>query len=231
MTPATTVLICAGEPMLAALLGMLVEMAHHTAAYPEPGERPEDAVARVRPLLVVLLDGALDSARSDLFFAQAARRRVGVALFGAKQGATALSALARARRIPWFEAPIGLAEFRRVLDEAGSSEWWRDGEDRRGARPRRQSTPRAERTEDGTLVFLDRHGARWLVYDRRGADRRRGQRRGEQRGVVRARTPEPDRRVFVNEAGETWECALMAGEIERRTPTALERQLARATRI
>jgi hypothetical protein len=213
--------------MLAALLGMLAELVDYTPAFPIPGERPEDALARVRPLLVIVLDGTLDSARSDLFFAQAAKRRVGIVLFGGREQATTVAALAQARGVQWFEAPIGVADFQRVLGAAASSDWWKGGGERRGAQPRREPAPATDQTPDGTLVFLDRDGRRWLVYDRRGSDRRQGERRADDR----VQAPEPDRRLFVNESGETWECTLTDGEVDERSPAALERQLARAARV
>jgi hypothetical protein len=87
-TPAATtkVLILARESVIAALLGMLLELEAYEPVYPEPDERYEDAIRRVRPPLVVVLDGESEEARSDLFFARAAH------------GGGARGAVQRARR-------------------------------------------------------------------------------------------------------------------------------------
>lgn len=220
------VLICAEEPLLAALLGMLAELAGYEPLFPHAGERPEDALARTRPLLVILLDGTLDSARSDVFFSLAARRQVGVALFSGRENAPAVGAIADARGVVRFEAPLDVAEFRRVLKEAASTLWWRAGTERRGEQPRRQRAPTTDVTPDGTLVLLAR-GRRWLVYDRRGMERRRGDRREDGRATL----AEPDRRIFVDESGRSWECTLHDGELEERSASELEGQLARATPV
>ncbi|HEU4641184.1 MAG TPA: hypothetical protein VFS44_01930 [Gemmatimonadaceae bacterium] len=231
MARTSTVLICAEEPLIAALLGMLAEMAHYDPIFPAPDERPEDALLRVRPLLVVLLEGSLDAARSDLFFAQAAKRRVGVALFGRRGSAPTLAPLAEARGIPWLEVPTDAAQFRRVLETAATSGWWRRGGDRRRAPAGRREEPATERAPDGTLVYLDPEGCRWLVYDRRGGERRQGERRGTpEPGEHESAAAEPDVRMFVSERGEVWRCALATGELEDRTVGALARQLARAVR-
>lgn len=228
MARTSTVLICAGEPLIAALLGMLAEMAQYNPIFPEPDERPADALRRVRPLLVVLLEGSLEAAQSDLFFAQAAKRRVGVALFGRRGGAPALASLALRRGIPWLEVPTDPEQFRRLLDSAATSDWWRRGPERRRTRSERRTMPGTERAPDGTLVYHDQDGVRWFVYDRRSAERRRGERR---EGEGDAAAPARDVRLFVREDGETRRCVLdEEEELEDLTPAVLARQLARATR-
>lgn len=192
---------------------MLVELVGLVPAFAEAGERPEDALRRIRPLLVVLLDAELDAARSDLFFAHAAKRHVGLAVFGPTGSEARLASIARARGVPWLEVPGTSDAFADLLERAAAAEWWRSGTDRRRA-------PDVERTADGALIFVDREGRRWQVYDRRGAQRRRD----ESAEVSR---------TFVADTGERWECALQAGESDAATPPsadALERQMARATR-
>lgn len=192
---------------------MLVELVGLMPAFARIGEQPEDAVRRVRPLLVVLLDAELDAARSDLFFARAARRHVGLAVFGPGGSGRKLGAVARARGVPWLEVPAGPNAFAELLERAAATQWWRSGPDRR-------QPPAVDHDPDGTLVFVDRDGQRWRVYDRRGAQRRREE--------------EPSvSRTFVGESGERRECAL--GQRERHDsgiPTAadLEEQMDRATR-
>ncbi|HEX6536835.1 MAG TPA: hypothetical protein VF041_19770 [Gemmatimonadaceae bacterium] len=225
MARTSTVLICAGEPLIAALLGMLAEMAQYDPIFPEPNERPEDALLRVRPPLVVLLEGTLEATRSDLFFAQAAKRRVGIALFGGRGSASVLAPIAVPHGIPWVELPTDPAEFRRVLDAAAESSWWRRGAERRRATRERRATQGEVRPPDGTPVYLDRDGARWFVYDRRSGERRRRERRG---GPV---APEPAVRYFVREDGETRSCTVEDGELTDFTQAGLARQFARALRV
>ncbi len=207
------VLVLSDQPLVAALVGMLVELVGLVPAFAEAGERPEDALKRTRPLLVVLLDAGLDAVRSDLFFAQAAKRRVGLAVFGPTRTEARLAGLARARGVPWLEVPANPTAFAELLERAAAAEWWRSGADRRRA-------PDVERAADGTLIFVDREGRRWQVYDRRGAQRRRDETAAVQR-------------TFVDDSGERWECALDAEEsalAEPPSPAALEQQMARATK-
>jgi hypothetical protein len=112
------VLIVAGDPMVAALLGMLLDPARHEPVYPGPGERPEDAVARLRPPLAILLDGEQEAARSDLFLARAERARATLLLFTPPTGGAAVRALAAARGLPCFTLPVDRPALTRILDEA-----------------------------------------------------------------------------------------------------------------
>ncbi|HUQ83636.1 MAG TPA: hypothetical protein VM076_20960 [Gemmatimonadaceae bacterium] len=214
--------------MVAALLGMLAEMARYTAAFPMPHERPEDALRRVRPVLVVLLDESLDAARSDLFFAHAASHRIGLALFGDGAGAPALAARALQRGIPWLEVPADLEAFQRTLTQAATSRWWRSAADRRQETRGPRTSSATERAEDGTLVYLDTDGHRWLVYDRRGTDRRGGDRRSSG-STASVTDTQSGLRIFVRDDGESRRCELDRDEVADHTPAALARQLARAT--
>lgn len=99
----------AAEPVIAALLALLLELEGREPVFPFPGERPEDALARLRPPLVVLLDGALEAARSDLFFARATRAGAGIVLFSAPHDATPVATLARARGVPHVRLPASRA--------------------------------------------------------------------------------------------------------------------------
>ena len=111
-------LIVAGDPMVAALLGMLLDPTRHEPVYPQPDERPEDAVARLRPPLAILLDGEQEPARSDLFLARADRARATLLLFTPPTGGAAVRALAEQRGVPCFSLPIDRASLTRILDDA-----------------------------------------------------------------------------------------------------------------
>jgi hypothetical protein len=104
------VLILAREAVIATLIGMLLELdENYEPTYPANGERAEEALARLRPPLrgrvVVLLDGEMDAAGSDLFFARAARARARVVLFGPPGGDGTACAAAAARALPYCAMP------------------------------------------------------------------------------------------------------------------------------
>ena len=94
-----------------------------------------------------------------------------------------------------------------------------DDRDTRAGGDRR--SPHTSSAPDGTLIFGDRHGRRWHVYDRRSGDRRGSRVLGQGSGFDR---------IFVNEAGEEWWYELRAEELIDETAQTLERQLARAVR-
>ncbi len=211
-TQSGKILVCSHQPMAAALLGMLLELEGYEPAFPQEGESADAALARVRPLLVALVDQALDVARSDIFLTRAARRQVGVVLFGAAGDVGGPPPWAASRRVPWFRMPVEGAELRRAIEESTASyRLWRTETDRR--------RPHTETAADGSLVYHDRSGRRWQVYDRRSGDRRSG-----------AATADGGHRAFVNEAGEEWRVEMAAGDFLDASPADLERQLARATR-
>jgi hypothetical protein len=201
--------------MAAALLGMLLELEGYEPAFARDGEGPEAAFARVKPLLVVLVDQALDVAKSDLFLARAARRQVGIVMFGAHAVSTE-PAWARSRRVPWFRMPVDSAALRRAIEESTASfRLWRTGTERR--------RHRTETDADGTLIYHDQAGRRWQVYDRRSGERRQG-------GRAPAGADAAGDRTFVNDAGERWRVDMVAADFLDDSPAGLEKQLARATR-
>jgi hypothetical protein len=112
------VLILAREAVIAGLLGLLLELENYEPAYPADGERPEEALARLRPPLVVVLDGELEAARSDLFLARAAKARASVVLFSPPLDGGEVAAVARARNVPHFSMPCSRAELAAAVAEA-----------------------------------------------------------------------------------------------------------------
>ena len=116
----TKVLILARETVIAALIGMLLEMEDFEPVYAEPEERPEEALSRLRPPLVIVVDGELDAARSDLFYARAAAADARVVLFSEPLAADEVRAAARARRLPYFAMPVDRDTLRQVLASASA---------------------------------------------------------------------------------------------------------------
>jgi len=105
--------------MTLALLGLLVELAGFTPVFAAEGERPEEALARVRPTLVVLIDDTLDAARSDVFFARAAQRRVALAVFPGRTSRREQKTRIGERGIPYFELPTDAADLARTIRARG----------------------------------------------------------------------------------------------------------------
>lgn len=181
---------------------MLLELDTYEAAFAQPGESPEEAVQRVRPVLIILLDGSLDAAASDVFHARA--KGAAVVLFGTRDVLPNVRDLAAERGLLWFSMPTDRATLVRVLREAVAAASTRSGRDRRH--------PTARDGGDGAIIYRDREGREWQVYDRRTAERRA-------------------HRAFINEEGEEWHYALEPHEADEISADALERQLANAVRM
>jgi hypothetical protein len=216
------VLILSDDPMSAALLGLLLETGAYEPTFDQPGEAPEEALNRVRPLWVILLDGAMRVARSDLFYTRAERRGVRVILWSGASASADVAAIAQHRGLLSFTVPVTRAELVELLERAEV------GKDRRSSREDRREpsvTPAGDR-----LLFTDALGRRWYVYDRRSADRRTDTGRTEDAVSVTARVAQVYR-AFVNDAGEEWWYGFAPGEATDATPATLERQLAGAVRV
>ncbi|HEY0995647.1 MAG TPA: hypothetical protein VGD77_06635 [Gemmatimonadaceae bacterium] len=228
-----SVLVISRQPMVAALVGFLVELSGFTPAFAEPGEAPEAALRRVRPVLVALLDAELDEAGSDLFFALAAKRKVALALF-ASPDRTDLRLPERAARrgIPSFTLPTDAGRLTDVVSAAIRLEWWRSPADRRSGAARRG---RPDPVPEGASAFRDKSGRRWFVFDRRGGDRRvtsPNPASEAARMVASEREVVPSTvRRFVNEDGEIRECPISSRESRRASRPDLEAQLARAIAV
>ena len=114
----TRVLILARESVIAALIGMLLELEAYEPVFAEPDERYDDAIRRVRAPLVVILDGESDEARSDLFYVRAAQGGARVVLFSEPVAAEAVQVVARERRLPFFAMPVNRETLGTVLRAA-----------------------------------------------------------------------------------------------------------------
>jgi hypothetical protein len=114
------VLILARETVLAALIGLLLELEDFEPVFAAPDERPEDAIRRLRPPLVVMLDGELEAAGSDLFYARAAAAGARVVLFSQPLAADQVRAVARDRQIAFVPMPADRAELGRALARAAT---------------------------------------------------------------------------------------------------------------
>ena len=201
--PATgPVLILTDQPVIAALVGLQLEVIGREPVFADVGESPTEAIQRVRPVMVVMIDVALEAAQSDLFFAIASRRGVGIVVFGADHYGRQIAEIAAARRVPWFVMPPDLADLSVAMDAAlGKVEQPRFTE--------RRAEPRATVTPDGAHLLHDASGGRWMVYDRRGG----------------APGGPPRHRVFVNTSGVTRVYALQRDEEAQASAAALQRQL------
>ena len=203
-------LILTPQAMTGALLGMLVELSQLEPVFADPAERPEDALARHLPLLVIVADGEVDTFRSDLFIARAQHRGIGVVVFG-RPGGDGTGDWAKERGLPYLQLPTDAEEFGRILDQATR-------QDRRSKLlGDRRRQPHTERGGDGTLILEAESGERWYVYDRRGGERRTA---GPQ--------PPEAYRAFVNQEGVELRVALEPHEFMDKTPDTLQQQLARA---
>jgi DNA-binding NtrC family response regulator len=98
--------VLAREAVIAALVGLLLELEDYEPVFAEPGEQPAEAIRRLRPPLIVVLDGQLPEARSDLFFARCAQDGASVCLFSEPVAAEEVRAVARARRLAFFAMPV-----------------------------------------------------------------------------------------------------------------------------
>jgi hypothetical protein len=190
--------------MTAALVGWYVELAKLEPAFAAPGENPSDALARVKPLLVILVDAASEDAINDLFAARASKREIGLAVFSGSSDDDVAREWARRHELPFFKLPVDLEVFGRVLDQAG-----RVLPDRR--RTDRRQSPSVSRAIDGTLYLTDAAGRSWYVYDRRATERRSAE----------------SYRAFVTPDGEEVRTVLSDDEFSAREPEALVAQLAR----
>jgi len=201
------VLVIANDAFAAALVGSLVETVRLRAAFVGAGERPEEALVRVRPLAVILLEAQADQAESDMFVARARRGGAQLLLFGRASEIDARMAWADECGVPAFALPEELDALQAALE----------GIVRPVERRPRGGERRAAIVTTGqadTLVFEDDAGRRWSVYDRRTTDRR----------------GETVDRKFISESGEIRHCVIGRGDADSVSVASLSRQLERALR-
>ncbi len=117
MTSGSTVLIVSTDPVIGALLGILVEAERHRPVYDQSDESPQAALSRHRPPLV-LVDVEHRDGFSDEFLAHAEREGAKVVVFGHRYPVGELKQRAGARDIPWLALPTDRATFARTLNQA-----------------------------------------------------------------------------------------------------------------
>jgi hypothetical protein len=193
------VLVVASDAMLAALVGALVETTGLSAVFPQEGEDADKALARVKPLAAVLVNGEEDVAASDVFLRRARKRGVALMLFGKRDTMQRISSWARSNDVNVFVLPAESLALRTALERVPEP-----------TKHRFERRVHAERSESGGLLFFDASGRRWSVYDRRSNDGARL------------------RRQFVSEVGEAFGCDLKPGEESADSAEALESQFAQA---
>lgn len=113
--PAARVLVLARDTVIAAFLGMLLELEGYEPTFAEPGEAPDAAIARLRPPLVVCIDGELPEADSDIFYARVEHHGAVVVAFGAPGHEEQLREIASKRDIPYFVLPTDRATLAAAL--------------------------------------------------------------------------------------------------------------------
>lgn len=115
------VLILTAEPLVACLIGQLVEASGCLALFPAGGESASEAFDRARPITVVLLDAGNEEAESDVLVGRARRHGAPILLFGATAAVRRCAEWARARAITPFALPAELDALRGAIDRACAS--------------------------------------------------------------------------------------------------------------
>ena len=204
-------LIATDAPLVAALIGLLVETSGGQPIYPAQDEPLGEALTRLRPVSLVLVDVAISEAQSDLFFALAERHGVRVVVFGSSKQIREIASVASQRGIAWFSLP----PTQHGIDAAIQLNQNRRAE---SSDDRRQGAG-SSISEDGTPILVDQLGTQWLVYDRRVS-------------MVRRQGPEDAvsgiDRTFVSERGERFSCVVDSSVAADSTAVTLSDQLEHA---
>ena len=200
-------LIASDAPLVAALIGLLVESSGGQPLFPVLNESLSEAIARLRPVSLALVGVRLIEVRSDLFFALAERHGIRVVIFGPNQELREIADVVSRRGVAWFSLP----PTQRGIDVAIHS-----SQDRRApVSEGRRRDAQASVAGDGTPLLVDQLGTHWLVYDRRASTERR------QSGRVVDR-------MFVSEQGERFSCDVDATIANDTSAFTLVHQLHRA---
>lgn len=115
------VLILCAEPLLGALVASVVEAADATPHFAREGESATEALERVRPMAVVLLDAMHQDAGSEIFLGRARRYAAELLLFGSAGALRDAETWARAQGIPTFALPEQFHELKLAVDRACST--------------------------------------------------------------------------------------------------------------
>ena len=110
------VLILTAEPLLACLIGYLVDAAGLVPLFQVSGESASEAFDRTRPITAVLLDVTNDGAGSDVLVERARRHSASILLFGAASAVRRCQEWARTRGIASFALPEQFEPFRTAID-------------------------------------------------------------------------------------------------------------------
>ena len=111
------VLVVSTDPVIAGLLGLLVELERHRPAYAAGEESPLAAISRHHPHLL-LVDAEHRDGFSDEFLAHPEREGARVVVFGHRHPAGEVRQRAEARSLPYVLLPTDSGTFRRTLTEA-----------------------------------------------------------------------------------------------------------------
>jgi CheY-like chemotaxis protein len=112
-----TVLVVSTDPVIASLLGTLLEVERHRAVFPASGEEIQRALDRERPDLL-LLDCDHPELRNDALVRQAKASGTGVVLFSPGRVDDEVRARAERSGLSWFSLPIDRLSLARVLTSA-----------------------------------------------------------------------------------------------------------------
>lgn len=112
-----SLLILSDEPLVATLLATLVELEDYTPEFVRDDESSTDALARLRPA-VVLVDCDRPESCADDFLARAAEYGCGVVLFSPARMQDEVERLAEERGLPSFSLPVRRSVLQQVLRDA-----------------------------------------------------------------------------------------------------------------
>lgn len=115
------VLVIAPDPLLGALIGVVVENARMRPVFPQHGEAPDAALSREKPLAAIVVEATSDAARSELFIVRARKRNIPVLLFGSTAVIAPRRAAGAASAAGFFGFPDDFARFETALRTLATS--------------------------------------------------------------------------------------------------------------